>query len=100
MKQVDLIRGRTLRLLQQLSIFISCLPEREETALQRLSGIGGQERFARITEYILVELGNEESHNKIQYQPSYRQAQNFVPDIPPERRKPGRPRANPEEVKA
>jgi len=80
MIQVELIRGRTLRLLQQLSIFISCLPEREQTALEKMSGIEGQRTFARITEYVLVQLGNEPSTNQEQYQPSYRTAQKFVTD--------------------
>lgn len=80
MIQVDLIRGRTLRLLQQLSIYISCLPEREQTALERMSGIEGQKTFARITEFVLVQLGNEPSKNQEQCQPSYRQAQNYAPE--------------------
>lgn len=85
--QVDLIRGRTLRLLQQLSIYISCLPKREQEALERLSGPEGQRTFARITDFVLSELGHQvEEQEREEFRRSYRKAQNYAPDLEPKRK--------------
>ena len=79
--QVDLIRGRSLRLLQQLSIYISCLPTREQTALERLSGVEGQKTFARIADYILLQLGHEEPQGQEQNRRSYRDSKEYVSTV-------------------
>ena len=76
--QVDLIRGRTLRLLQQLSIYISCLPVREQEALERLSGIEGQKTFANITDFVLIQLGHPPSEGMPEFKSSYRDAKKFA----------------------
>lgn len=59
MINVDLIRRRVLRALHEVGIYISCLQDREETALQRMHGQAGIEMRARVADYILAELGHE-----------------------------------------
>ena len=59
MQQVDLIRGRIFRLLKDLSVYISCLPEHETTALERLAPDCRQKTFTNIASHILTELGAE-----------------------------------------
>ncbi len=59
MIQVDMIRSRIIhRMLPSLKIFISCLPEHEQEALERLEGPEGVKTYARITDFILAELGH------------------------------------------
>lgn len=77
MQQVDLIRGRIMRALREVSIYVSCLPIREQTALERLSDINV---YARITDNILTELGHEPPTAKQQtLTQSHRKAQDYVP---------------------
>ena len=59
MIQVELIRGRIFRLVKDLSIYISCLPEREEDALIKFTEANRQETYAKIAGSILKELGHE-----------------------------------------
>lgn len=56
---VDLIRRRILRSLEEIRIYISCLQDRENEALERLHGLSGIELRARVCDYILAELGHE-----------------------------------------
>ena len=56
---VDLIRRYTLRKVNELRIYISSLPEREDTALQKLYGQVGIDTAARIAEFVLACLGHE-----------------------------------------
>lgn len=58
MKQVELIRGRIFRLLKDLSVYVSCLPEREDEVLHRLAPERRQETFTRIAHIVLIELGH------------------------------------------
>lgn len=58
MVQVDLIRRYTLRKIKELRIFISCLPTREQEALEALGGAEGNKTAARISDFILAELGH------------------------------------------
>lgn len=58
MQQVDLIRRYTLRKIKELRIFISCLPMREQEALEALCGSEGNKTAARISDFILKELGH------------------------------------------
>lgn len=81
LQQVDLIRGRTLRLVDSLRIWISCLPDREQTALEMLTGPQGQKTYTEITDFILVKLGHVESEDKQQpgYRATHTKAKNLVP---------------------
>jgi len=81
--QVDLIRGRILRSLQQLSIYISCLPIREQQALENLSGVEGQKTYARITDFVLVQLGHAEPQGAQENSRSYRDSKAFTPSVFP-----------------
>lgn len=58
MKQVDLIRRYTLKKVNEIRLFISSLPEREQVALERLCGSAGTETAARIAEFVLSQLGH------------------------------------------
>lgn len=79
MIQVDLIRGRILRSMREIGIYISCLPIREQTALEALSGPTGQQTYARIADYILTELGHEPPEcKKATLNQSYRKAAQFT----------------------
>lgn len=59
MHQVDLIRRYSLRKVKELRIFISCLPTREQEALEKLGGVEGAKTAARIADFILQELGHK-----------------------------------------
>lgn len=59
MIQADLVRRYILRNLKGLRIYISCLSEREQVALERLSGPQGVETMARIVDYTMQQLGHE-----------------------------------------
>jgi len=85
--QVDLIRGRILRSLQQLSIYISCLPIREQQALENLSGVEGQKTYARITDFVLVQLGHAEPQGALENSRSYRDSKAFTPTLTLDKRK-------------
>lgn len=58
MIQVDLIRRYTLRKVKELRIFISCLPAREQEAMEALAGAEGNKTAARIADFVLQELGH------------------------------------------
>lgn len=58
MYQVDMIRGRILRCMVQLKSYISCLPTTELEAMTRLTGQQGVETCARISDFVLTELGH------------------------------------------
>lgn len=59
MQQVDLIRRYTLRKVKELRIYISCLPTREQEALEKLGGVEGVKTAARIADFVLQELGHK-----------------------------------------
>lgn len=60
MLQVDLIRGYTInRCLRQLKIYISTLPEREEAALESLTGEIGAKNVGEIADFVLAKLGHK-----------------------------------------
>jgi len=100
MINVDLIRRRVLRAMHEIRIFISCLPEREETALQRLHGPEGVERSARIADYVLSELGHEVTlPEEARYSQSRRAANEKRVD-PLEVEGPPKKRGRPAKVKA
>ena len=58
MKQVVLVRGKVMKLLQNLRIYISCLPDTELEALERLRD---PQVYMRIADYVLMELGEIQS---------------------------------------
>ena len=59
MQQVELIRGYTInRCIRQLKIFISTLPEREDVALEMLTGELGAKTAGEIADFILNKLGH------------------------------------------
>jgi len=58
MKQVVLVRGKVLKLIQNLRIYISCLPDTEIEALDRLRD---PQVHMRIADYVLMELGEIQS---------------------------------------
>jgi hypothetical protein len=57
-QQVDLIRRYALKKVNELRIFVSTLPVREETALHRLYGTEGVKTAAAIADFVLVQLGH------------------------------------------
>ena len=79
--QVELIRGRSLQLLRNLHIYISCLPVREQAALEKLSGVEGQKTFARITDFILCELGHSAPEAPEHERKSYRASKAYTPTL-------------------
>lgn len=81
MQQVDLIRRYTLKKVNELRIFISQLPQREDRALERLYGVEGVKTAASIADFVLVQLGHvppeatEEGTS-----PTVRAARKIMPD--------------------
>lgn len=78
MKQVTLIRGYTLRKLKELRMFISCLPEREEEALQAMNGPEGVKTAAAIADYVLEQLGHPAPKNTADGSPTLKAARQVV----------------------
>ena len=58
MKQPTLIRGRIERLLRDLRVHISMLPEREEVALLALEGPQALDNITEIANFIMAKLGH------------------------------------------
>ena len=90
MIQVDLVRRYSLKKVNELRMFISMLPQREEVALQRLYGVEGVKTAAAIADFILVQLGHcppDMAHDS----PTVREARKIMPDkaAMPEPRKKG-----------
>lgn len=74
MHQVDLIRRYSLRKVKELRIFISCLPTREQEALEKLGGVEGAKTAARIADFILQELGHKPPAETPKQSPTMRAA--------------------------
>ena len=79
MQQVDLIRRYALKKVNELRIFVSTLPVREDTALERLYGVEGAKTAEAIANFVLVQLGHcpPESGRK---SPTYAEARKIMPD--------------------
>jgi hypothetical protein len=81
MNQVDLVRRYTIKKVNEIRIFISGLPERESTALDRLYGVEGVKTASAIADFVLVQLGHvppamvEEGTS-----PTVREARKVMPD--------------------
>ena len=81
MRQVDLIRRYALKKVNELRIFISQLPEREDTALTRLYGVEGAKTAASIADFVLVQLGHCPPEMTPEgTSPTIREARKVMPD--------------------
>ena len=93
MHQVDLIRRYSLRKVNEIRLFISQLPTREQIALERLHGAEGIKVAARIADFILSELGHPLPVT-IDDSPTIRAARTIIPKIDitaPQKPRLGRP---------
>lgn len=81
MKQVDLIRRYTLKKVNEIRIFVSGLPEREDDALQKLYGTQGAETAANIADFVLVQLGHIPPAVNPKQSPTMRAARKIMPDM-------------------
>lgn len=65
MKDIILIRKRLTHDLLRLRSFLSCIPGNEES-VERLRGKEGEERAARIVDYIMQELGDDQTRTPVE----------------------------------
>lgn len=79
MIQVDLIRRYTLKKVNELRIFISMLPDKEQEALEKLHGPEGYKTAARIADYVLAELGHTPPEATEKQSPTLREAKRVMP---------------------
>lgn len=79
MVQVDLIRRYALKKVNEMRVFISLLPEREDVALSRLYGVEGAKTAAAIADFVLVQLGHVPPEAR-RNSPTYLEARKIMPD--------------------
>lgn len=90
MQQVDLIRRYSLKKVNEIRIFISTLPMREDDALKALYGTDGVKTAAAIADFVLVQLGHcPPEHTRMS--PTVREARKVMPGKAAMPRKLGRP---------